>query len=66
MADRMPSTTTFHRKVNDDGTFDSLCTCCFRTVAFAMQESHLAELERNHICEELLHYPINARVVVPK
>ena len=51
MADRMTSTTKFQRRVNDDGTFDSLCTSCFRTVAFAMKESHLAELERNHTCE---------------
>jgi hypothetical protein len=66
VADRMPSTTTFHRSVNDDGTFDCLCTCCFRTVAFAIKESYLGELERNHICEDRLYPPINPRQIVSK
>jgi hypothetical protein len=33
-----------HRK-NADGTFDSICPICFRTVASGMRESQLAELE---------------------
>jgi hypothetical protein len=56
----------FHRRVNDDGTFDALCTCCFRTVAFAMRESYLGELERNHTCEDRLYPPINPRQIVSK
>jgi hypothetical protein len=44
LTDHMPSTTTFHHRAKDDGTFDSICTCCFRTVAFAMKDSRLAEL----------------------
>jgi hypothetical protein len=50
LADQMPST-TFRHRTNDDGTFDSICMCCYRTVASAMKELHLAEFERNHICE---------------
>ena len=39
-----------HRK-NDDGTFDSICPVCFRTVARAHREEELTESERNHSCE---------------
>ncbi|MDQ1453339.1 MAG: hypothetical protein QOK38_3205 [Acidobacteriaceae bacterium] len=40
-----------HRK-NKDGTFDSICPVCFRTVVSGVMESQLAELEREHICED--------------
>jgi hypothetical protein len=52
LADRIPSTTRFHHRLNDDRTFDSICPCCFRTVGSGMEESQLAEFERNHICED--------------
>jgi hypothetical protein len=39
-------------RANDDGTFDSICPCCFRTVGSAMEQSQLGEFERNHICED--------------
>jgi hypothetical protein len=46
----------FHHRKNTDGTFDSICPVCFRTVASAKNESQLAELEHEHICEEpLIH-----------
>lgn len=38
-----------HRK-NSDGTWDSICSECFRTVAIADDESELAEAEAQHIC----------------
>ena len=38
-----------HRK-NADGTFDSICLSCFRTVGSANIESELTESERQHIC----------------
>jgi hypothetical protein len=40
-----------HRE-NEDGSFDSICPICFRTVAYRVRELQLAELEREHICEE--------------
>jgi hypothetical protein len=52
LADHMPSMTTFHHKANDDGTFDSICMCCYRTVASWPEVLELAEFERNHICED--------------
>jgi hypothetical protein len=52
LAERMPSTTRFHHRLNDDRTFDSICPCCFRTVGSGMEQSQLGEFERNHICED--------------
>jgi hypothetical protein len=52
LVDHMPSMTTFHHRANDDRTFDSICMCCYRTVASGTEESQLAEFERDHICED--------------
>jgi hypothetical protein len=41
----------FPHRANDDGTFDSICPLCFRTVAHAHREEDLAEPERNHVCK---------------
>jgi hypothetical protein len=40
-----------HRK-NDNGTFDSICPICYRTVATASEESQLKAGEREHVCGE--------------
>jgi hypothetical protein len=50
--DHMPSMTTFRHRANDDGTCDSICMCCYRTVASWVEEKQLAEFERKHICED--------------
>jgi hypothetical protein len=42
----------FHHGTNEDGTFDSICMRCYRTVASGAQNSQLAEFERDHICED--------------
>jgi hypothetical protein len=47
----------FPRRKNENGTFDSICPICFRTVASGVKESQLAELERNHICEDRFMSP---------
>jgi hypothetical protein len=39
-----------HRK-NADGTVDSICPECFRTVATVWSEWELAEAERAHRCD---------------
>lgn len=41
----------FHRRRNEDGTFDSICMLCFRTAASAPEESELSSLERGHVCD---------------
>ena len=40
-----------HRR-NPDGSFDSICPKCFRTVATRRNEADLAQPERDHICED--------------
>jgi hypothetical protein len=52
LADHIPSMTTFHHRANDDRTFDSICMCCYRTVASGAEESQLVEFECDHICED--------------
>lgn len=46
-----------HRQ-NKDGTFDSICLRCFRTVASAPNEESLNNIEPNHHCSEpeVRHY----------
>ena len=39
-----------HRK-NEDGTFDSICLYCFRTIASAKDESDLGVREKRHSCD---------------
>ena len=41
---------TAHRR-NHDGSFDTICTICFATVARSKSEAALAEYERNHTCD---------------
>ena len=41
----------FHRRRNEDGTFDSICLLCFRTAASAPEESELSSLELKHVCD---------------
>jgi hypothetical protein len=41
-----------HRK-NQDGSWDTICTVCFGTVATRSHESALAQEEEVHICPHL-------------
>jgi hypothetical protein len=59
----MLSTTTFHYRVNDDGTFNSNRMCCYRTVASRMGDSQLAEFEHNHIWRIVSYGPIGPETV---
>lgn len=47
----------FPHRENDDGTFDSICPVCFRTVARAPRQEELAELERIHVCKLIRNAP---------
>ena len=40
----------FARRVNEDGSADSICLFCFATVASRPQEQQLAEPEGDHFC----------------
>ena len=44
----------FSHRVNDDGTIDSICPQCFKTVATATQESDLDPAESRHCCDPFL------------
>ena len=44
----------FARRVNTDGSTDSICCTCYVTVATASKEYELAGAERNHVCDPVL------------
>ena len=58
MANRVP---TFPHRHNPDGSYDSICTGCFVTVAKAKPEAELEVFEKDHVCKGLnigtLFYP---------
>jgi hypothetical protein len=41
---------TYLHRANPDGTFDSICIRCFKTIASAVTESGLAGPEVDHVC----------------
>jgi hypothetical protein len=41
----------FNHRRNADGSVDSICLECFRTVATVNEEATLATLERQHRCD---------------
>ena len=41
----------FSHRANRDGTIDSICLQCFRTVFSTRHEAALDEAERDHVCE---------------
>jgi hypothetical protein len=40
----------YPHRLNPDGTYDSICTRCFRTIANANEEADLAAAEEAHNC----------------
>ncbi len=46
-----PSQSTFPHRHNIDGTYDSICTTCFATVATQRVEEDLALPEQIHVCD---------------
>jgi len=53
-----PENTTFRHRHNQDGTFDSICSDCFLTIASANEEQKLYLLERIHECDPVRIYEI--------
>jgi len=41
----------FSRRTNRDGTIDSICKRCFRTVGTAQEQEALKALEESHVCD---------------
>ncbi len=44
----------FAHRANRDGTFDSVCLKCFKTVAFDSREATLSDKECEHVCEDVV------------
>jgi hypothetical protein len=40
----------FPRRLNNDGTYDSICNRCFKTLATSSDETELLNAEQAHIC----------------
>jgi hypothetical protein len=52
------TTPRFPHRRNNDGSYDSICTECFVTIATAKDESQLAGAEGTHVCNPLwFHVP---------
>jgi len=49
----MDSRRAFPHRSNSDGTFDSICTICFMTIATTEFEADLAASERKHVCLDI-------------
>jgi hypothetical protein len=48
----------FQHRDNEDGSFDSICTRCFLTVAGADEEDQLASHEAIHVCSPIRLFAI--------
>ena len=48
----MPAEKKYSHRVNLDGSWDSICTRCFLTIAHSKIEPELAALEVTHSCHE--------------
>jgi hypothetical protein len=46
-----PADRRFAHRANADGSIDSICTRCFRTVATQRSEAELDRPERDHVCQ---------------
>jgi len=44
----------FAHRSNPDGTVDTICTCCFQTIATVSDEAKLPKIEQEHICDPVI------------
>jgi hypothetical protein len=51
--------TNFAHRRNADGSYDSICTKCFLTAAWAEKEESLSSSESAHVCEPSVLYLVN-------
>jgi hypothetical protein len=52
----------FHHRSNADGTVESICPDCLRTISKHRSEADLALAEENHICDEVIQKLIQERL----
>jgi hypothetical protein len=50
---------------NKDGSFDSICTRCYATVATVAEELELVSYESKHICDPVAVYQFSQGRPVP-
>ena len=53
-----PPETHFQHRLNNDGSYDSICQSCFLTVATECADSALEELEFGHSCPARVKYDL--------
>lgn len=41
----------FAHRANADGTYDSICRTCFRTIATVLHPDGLESAEKTHVCD---------------
>ena len=46
--------------MNRDGTIDSICPLCYRTIGSAIWEADLERMEQMHMCEPEIHDHVDA------
>jgi hypothetical protein len=47
------SVNNFKHRHNQDGSYDSICPLCFRTIGTRPRQEELDQDERSHICDEV-------------
>jgi hypothetical protein len=55
----------YAHRPNSDGSYDSICSACFATVATVRNEGELAQHEGTHVCNpfwayEAANYPVRS------
>ena len=43
----------FPHKLNNDGSYQSICLTCFATVGYASKVEDLDDYDRNHVCKPI-------------
>jgi hypothetical protein len=61
----MLSHAKFPHRHNSDGSYDSICTACFATVASVKDEELLRTHEAVHVCDPVNLYRIESLKSVP-
>ncbi len=61
-----PALVFFPHRHNKDGSFDSICTKCFATIASAQIDAELAVYDRKHVCDPLVLWARQTFVVISR
>jgi hypothetical protein len=48
----------YAHRPNNDGSYDSICTACFATVASVSDEAELMRHEQSHVCNPYWAYDV--------